>query len=85
MSFYNCIAELGLPATVVQDRYGFVLASKPCWTGTDKECAVPIILEAQKNFPGIDAASSDRSFAARRTGPNSTRCSRSTRFRRKAA
>ena len=81
----GCIAELGLPATVVQDRHGFVLASKLNWTGTDKECAVPIILEAQKCFPGIEAASFDRGFAARRTGPRSTSCSSSTRFRRKAA
>ena len=80
----GCIAELGAPATVAQDRHGFVLASMVNWTGGDTECAVPIVVEARKRFL-LEAMSFDRGFAARRTGPSSTRCSISTRFRRKAA
>ena len=79
-----CIAELGAPATVAEDQNDFVMASMGDWTGGDRECAVPIVVEVRKHFL-LEAMSFDRGFAARRTGPSSTNFPRSTCCRRRVA
>ena len=57
----GCIAELGAPATVAQDQYGFVVASIVNWTGGDTDYAVPIVAEVQKHFL-LDAMTFDQGF-----------------------
>lgn len=54
--------ELGLNVCVVEDQHEFILQHMVMEGKTDEETAVPVLAEAKKKFPRINAASYDRGF-----------------------
>ena len=56
------IAELGVPVHILADQNGFILVAMIGWEGVDKDFAVPLVEEAQKMHPQLDAASFDRGY-----------------------
>jgi hypothetical protein len=54
--------ELGLKVCVLEDQYGFFLHHRVMEQETDCQVAVPIIVEAKKNFPNLTSCSFDKGF-----------------------
>ena len=54
--------ELGVPVSVVEDQYQFILHHKIQWTGGDVDAAVAMVKETQAVRPDLRACSFDRGF-----------------------
>ena len=57
--------ELGVKVCVLEDQYGFVLASRVMAGENDVDVAVPILKAALKEFPNIASCSYDKGFWSR--------------------
>ena len=56
--------ELGVPVALIEDQFGFILHHEVLWEGedVDVDVAVPIVEEAQAQYPELRACSFDRGF-----------------------
>ena len=70
--------ELGVPACVLEDQYGFLLHYEILWEGGDTDIALPMIEAAQARYPNLRACSFDRGSTAPQTASASMPCSSTT-------
>ncbi len=54
--------ELGVPVTVVEDQYQFIVHHEVMWDGHDVDVAVPVVEQVRSRFPEFIACSFDRNY-----------------------
>lgn len=54
--------ELGLRVSIMEDQYGFILHHKVMERETDEKVTIEMVLESQKRFPILTAASFDKGY-----------------------
>ena len=56
------MAELGVPACVLEDQHQFILRHHVQHEGGDKDMIVPFLAEAKRRYPGLASCSMDKGF-----------------------
>jgi transposase, IS5 family len=54
--------ELGVKVCILEDQHQFILHSRVMQNETDDQVAVPMVTEAKKHFPNLNACSFDKGF-----------------------